>query len=251
MIKFFRHIRKSLLNEGKTSKYFKYAIGEIVLVVIGILIALQINNWNENNKNQKEVTFQLSKLRDNLISDKAQIEKLISMDSVHIENLVFCVKVLAAEKQVPIDEFKNSFQYMSYTITFSPIKGTFEGLVSSGKIELIRNQSLLENLFLYYNSDDYKNWDSSLKDYIRNVFMPHILNFDHMGNIEGLTQIDISKFSVPRKTINDYKNNLFLLNGLRTKILILEGQKRTYTELKSVIDPLIDSIENELNLVEN
>ena len=50
MIKFFRNIRKSLLNEGKTSKYLKYAIGEIVLVVIGILIALQINNWNEHRK---------------------------------------------------------------------------------------------------------------------------------------------------------------------------------------------------------
>ncbi len=56
MIKFFRNIRQSLLMENKTSKYFKYAIGEIVLVVIGILIALQINNWNESRKEkQKEI----------------------------------------------------------------------------------------------------------------------------------------------------------------------------------------------------
>ena len=50
MIKFFRHIRKDLMEKNKTGKYLKYAIGEIVLVVIGILIALQINNWNENRK---------------------------------------------------------------------------------------------------------------------------------------------------------------------------------------------------------
>ena len=50
MIKFFRKIRQNLLVENKTGKYLKYAIGEIVLVVIGILIALQINNWNENRK---------------------------------------------------------------------------------------------------------------------------------------------------------------------------------------------------------
>lgn len=50
MIKRFRNIRHTLLNEGKTSRYLKYAIGEIVLVVIGILIALQINNWNEDRK---------------------------------------------------------------------------------------------------------------------------------------------------------------------------------------------------------
>ena len=56
MIKFFRHIRQNLIMENKTSKYFKYAIGEIVLVVIGILIALQINMWNEGRKaRDKEV----------------------------------------------------------------------------------------------------------------------------------------------------------------------------------------------------
>ena len=53
MIKFFRHIRQQLLSEGKTANYFKYAIGEIVLVVIGILIALQINTWNEFRKERK------------------------------------------------------------------------------------------------------------------------------------------------------------------------------------------------------
>ena len=63
MIKFFRHIRQNLLNEGKTTKYFKYAIGEIVLVVIGILIALQINNWNESNKDIKQEQTYLKNLK--------------------------------------------------------------------------------------------------------------------------------------------------------------------------------------------
>lgn len=54
MIKFFRHIRRSLINQNQTGKYFKYALGEILLVVIGILIALHINNWNEHRKQVKE-----------------------------------------------------------------------------------------------------------------------------------------------------------------------------------------------------
>ena len=61
MIKFFRKIRQNLIMENKTSKYFKYAIGEIILVVIGILIALQINNWNENRKTKN---FEHKILRD-------------------------------------------------------------------------------------------------------------------------------------------------------------------------------------------
>ena len=52
MIKFFRNIRKTMLNKGKTSKYFKYALGEIILVMIGILLALQVNNWNEERRNR-------------------------------------------------------------------------------------------------------------------------------------------------------------------------------------------------------
>ena len=63
MIKFFRKIRQQLLIENKTGKYFKYAIGEIVLVVIGILIALQINNWNEARKQNLKQSIYLSGLK--------------------------------------------------------------------------------------------------------------------------------------------------------------------------------------------
>ena len=73
MIKFFRHIRQNLLSEGKTGTYFKYAIGEILLVVIGILIALQINNWNENRKTQKEIGEIYSQIVFELDNDIAEL----------------------------------------------------------------------------------------------------------------------------------------------------------------------------------
>ena len=66
MIKFFRKIRQKLLTEKKFSKYLIYAIGEIVLVVIGILIALQINNWNEDQKNKALEKNMLENLAENL-----------------------------------------------------------------------------------------------------------------------------------------------------------------------------------------
>jgi hypothetical protein len=67
MIKFFRKIRQNLLNQGKTTKYFKYAIGEIILVVIGILIALQINNWNTNKANEKQAYNQLLEVQKEIV----------------------------------------------------------------------------------------------------------------------------------------------------------------------------------------
>ena len=75
MIKLFRNIRKNLLAEGKTTKYFKYAIGEIILVVIGILIALQINNWNEQRKQNRNLRDVYSNLLLDIKSDSVSYSK--------------------------------------------------------------------------------------------------------------------------------------------------------------------------------
>jgi len=76
MIKFFRKIRQNLLSEGKTEKYLKYAIGEIILVVIGILVALQINTWNEEKKERLQEQKYLIEIKANLESDLLQIEDI-------------------------------------------------------------------------------------------------------------------------------------------------------------------------------
>ncbi|MEO6348693.1 MAG: DUF6090 family protein [Aquaticitalea sp.] len=210
--------------ENKTSKYFKYAIGEIILVVIGILIALSINTWNNDHQNKKESHFQLSKLKDNLNADKVQIKAAIATDNKYIQDLTYCVKVLSGETAASKDEFMEHFQVIYNTTAFNPTRGTFESLISSGKIELINNKSLLDDLFSYYNNNSYVAWDSSIKDYTRTIFAPYLLNFDHIPNNtnevdgQGFTKFDISKFSVACKTIDDYKKNLFVLNALRKKI---------------------------------
>ena len=223
MIKFFRHIRQRFVLENRFSKYFLYAIGEIILVVIGILIALSINTWNEKEKNEKEARFQLSKLKDNLKSDKVTIKEAIASDSISIENLIFCVDVLSNKINSSREQFIYHFQDIYNTNSFNPGRGAFDGLISSGKIELISDQELLDALFSYYNSDDHKSWDSVITDYSRNTIAPYLLRFDHIPNIRdekgtAFKKINTSDFSVPAKTINDYKDNLFIINALRFKI---------------------------------
>ena len=73
MIKFFRHIRKDLMVKNKTGKYLKYAIGEIILVVIGILIALSINNWNELRKNDANTVLMLKQLKEENLSNLTEL----------------------------------------------------------------------------------------------------------------------------------------------------------------------------------
>ena len=77
MIKFFRHIRRSLINQNQMGKYFKYAIGEILLVVIGILIALQINNWNENRKEKEALNAIYSTVVSDIESDLKTIPEVL------------------------------------------------------------------------------------------------------------------------------------------------------------------------------
>ena len=76
MIKFFRTIRQTMLSEGKTVKYLKYAVGEIVLVVIGILIALTINNWNDQKNNAKSEHIYYCRILEDFELDKQRIEEL-------------------------------------------------------------------------------------------------------------------------------------------------------------------------------
>lgn len=77
MIKFFRKIRQNLLSEGKTGKYLKYAIGEIILVVIGILIALGINNWNNESKDIKLNKEYLSRIHRDIVQDTINFRAII------------------------------------------------------------------------------------------------------------------------------------------------------------------------------
>ncbi len=105
MIKFFRHIRRSLIQENKMGKYFKYAIGEILLVVIGILIALQINNWNTDRIaiNQEKVLLQ--NVLENLETDAKSIRDMISVTDNILEvqqNLI-----LVSQSQLEADQVGN------------------------------------------------------------------------------------------------------------------------------------------------
>ena len=101
MIKFFRKIRYDLMNQNKTTKYFKYAIGEIILVVIGILIALQINNWNENRKAKTNEIVLVKQLLEDAKIDSIffndRIQSLKGQKRFYNELIQFCNKEISED----------------------------------------------------------------------------------------------------------------------------------------------------------
>lgn len=82
MISFLRKIRQKLFDSGNIKKYILYAFGEIILVVIGILIALSINNWNEGRKENKEQAYLLTHLQQEFINDSINLQNLIRLSAI-------------------------------------------------------------------------------------------------------------------------------------------------------------------------
>lgn len=148
MIKFFRKIRYNLMETGKTTKYFKYAIGEIVLVVIGILIALQINNWNEQRKENATEQALLKRLEKEFKSNRAQLLNKIELRNIVIESSRQLLEYYDKPENVTRDSI---FVYLS-TIqppTFDPIQND---LVSSGNIEILKDEAL-KQLLVNWSTD--------------------------------------------------------------------------------------------------
>jgi Family of unknown function (DUF6090) len=100
MIKFFRKIRQNLIMENKTSKYFKYAAGEIVLVVIGILIALQINNWNENRKINNQETVYLQDLKNDITFDIETLNARVANNNLMVHNIDTILTLISSKKNL-------------------------------------------------------------------------------------------------------------------------------------------------------
>ncbi|WP_350293375.1 DUF6090 family protein [uncultured Croceitalea sp.] len=157
MIKFFRKIRQNLLTEGKTTKYFKYAIGEIILVVIGILIALQINNWNENRNAKNKEKLLLKELNTEFKLNKIQFDSAQYYHNRAVKSAEYIISKFPIDiKTIDFDSLGLHSHYMRWYYTFNPSEGITNALSSSSSYDLISNNDLRKTLI---------SWSDVLKDY--------------------------------------------------------------------------------------
>ena len=153
MIKFFRHIRKSLLMENKTGKYLKYAIGEIILVVLGILIALNINSWNEARKKDIAEKEFIEGVKNDLRQDKQYIELVIKNINPKIKAYNFLNKELPElyEKDKNTLDSISQIYFVSQR-TFYQISGSFQAAISGNEINTYKNKEATRAIIKLYNS---------------------------------------------------------------------------------------------------
>ena len=151
MIKFFRKIRHDLLSKGKTGKYLKYAIGEIVLVVIGILIALSINNWNQNRLNIEtsnnfhlRISDELESISDRFDNDEKRAEKVVEYIGKTVE-ILKNGKLTESAKDTLNYTLQNFFQF----VRFDGGLKTLQEMENTGQLDLIYNKDLKKQTLEY------------------------------------------------------------------------------------------------------
>ncbi len=153
MIPFFRKIRKKMADDNRPMQYMRYAVGEIALVVIGILIALQINNWNEDRKQSISEKEFITSVKKDLKEDKDYINLVIEL----IEPRIQAYKVLNNDLPNLYNNDRKSldsiFQiYFNSQRTFYPISGSYQSAISGNQINTYRNKDLIQTIIKLYNS---------------------------------------------------------------------------------------------------
>ena len=241
MIKFFRRIRFDLMEKNKTGKYLKYAIGEIILVVLGILIALQINNWNESKKSDRVLKNYYSQILQELEKDTNYIHQRIKiLDSnilKHNNYLDNFQKQVSLEKLL-ISQGKHNFGVSNLNFN----KNTIETLQTTGDIKLIPIE--IRNKLL-----DLKNSQEDIIEAIsinNNLYASHLTSAINLGfeaNIFESANNKSSKLFTELGVQDNFPIIALILNG----IFALEAISQD--NLTKSLNPMLDDIDNLSKLI--
>lgn len=252
MIKFFRHIRKSLLMKNQTGRYFKYAIGEIVLVVIGILIALQINNWNTVNT-QRTKNIQLSERL--LIETKSNLNELgKEMDEFEnsISSILTMLHLMGEDYTQKDTELVDS---LLFNILSSPTyyfnNSVLNEALSTGQVASFDNDSLKNLIYSIPKViETVKFRESNIDHDLNNNLIPFLYNNISLRNVDSkfstwgrlgpsqLKKVDNRKILSNLYFENEIDNLYYIYNVLRNK---------SYKLMEQNLKTLLILLEKEIN----
>lgn len=251
MINFFRKARKNLADDdpsnartGNVLKYSRYAVGEILLVVVGILIAIQINSWQETRKNIRMETKTLELLKDEYEENLKQLDEKISFRVEMIEAAFKLISILDSNQNFHEISKDSIAVYIGKTIpfpTFNPSMGVTNDIINSGKLYIIRNSELrvflsawssnisqvseIEQVWLDYSTNKYipflidnYNYRNGMNELWKNLRLSLIM---HLGDdrIQGLEigksvkEVNLAKL-FQNENFEDHLSNLLAFNDL-------------------------------------
>ena len=251
MLKVFRRIRKKSIADRKISNYLLYAIGEIILVVIGILIALAIDNANEQSIKREKEQIYLIGLRDEFETSQTKLKELITFNKQSYEDSKKILVYMVDQENLPDEQELANLLYnaLAFDISFNPNNSLLMEMINSGSLKDIGNPRLRILL---------TNWISNIEDIAKQEMMlanDKILDMFRSEENSIKTLYDLTGVSdelgIPAssdRTSNrnllkskEFENNMlmFILTSIKTETL-------HYNPLMQSIDEILKTIDNEI-----
>jgi hypothetical protein len=242
MIPIFRKIRKKMADDNKPVKYLRYAIGEILLVVIGILIALSINNWNENRKEGINETKILKTLQDEFLQNRITIDSTLKLLNTTADALSFVLNNIQVETDINISP-KQLDSVLLATIAnpyWKRSEYTLKNLENSGKLSSLSNQDLKTRLYEY----SLVITDITDKDTDATIGFNYLLNYyKEKGSLRNLdswgTQITEGRTSLSYDHFKFFSDIVFE-NAIDDCLVYIRQRIERYLKAKIIIDQIIE-----------
>ncbi len=244
MTKIFKNIRRKLISENQSiirnTNYFKYAIGEIILVVIGILIALQVNNWKEEIKYKELEKNTLENIRADLDLQQEIINEQLQFEKIKIAETDTASMFLSSS--LPLEKLNSILENLSERRTFIANKTSYIGMDNNGEKKLIRNSKLKNAIVRYYQQLDYittvinNNNLFIIDSQFGSFFSNNSLNIRLTEN----GQFDENQKIAPEKRLQ-------LKNQLQVRKTVSENIHRLCHEQLEATEQLIQLIDKELH----
>jgi hypothetical protein len=230
------------MEKNKTGKYLKYAIGEIVLVVIGILIALSINNWNENRLKSKKEKIVLANIHKEFKENKMQLDTVLFWHRKVRYNCSKIIKLfpIKSKPEAEVLDSLSVYLYDSYGgYTFNPSQSSINALMSTSTFDIISDENL-RNLLVSWNDlvKDYQEEEQYARNYTWNQYDPFLSkhfdwNFnlkDSRNNFEVLQSLE---FEYKVKSQHDLLEQILTSSG---ELKILEETLGKIIELTKPVN---------------
>lgn len=245
MIKFFRKLRQKLINEGNLKRYLVYAIGEILLVVIGILIALQINNLNEQKKDKAKESQILLSLSEDFKSNIVNLKTSIDQYPDLIHRLQTTLSYIGKSEKQLSEGMKDTIRNTGYVFT-ELVDGTLNSILNSEKLELIQNEKLKRKLTAYPAIvSRFTKQEENLEEYVINVQRDKLRNFVSLTELlpDDNPQNKIIKATAKKSDYFGLLNDMYYQN-------ILTGLLLTNNRMSNIAIELMENTEEVLEILE-
>ncbi|MBU2929583.1 DUF6090 family protein [Winogradskyella psychrotolerans] len=241
------------MEKNKTGKYFKYAIGEIILVVIGILIALQINNWNDNRKEEKSELLILKTLQKDFTENKKIYSDIVDKQTFVINN---CKSLIECFERKDVQYKRDSIGKFIYYGAFNyyraePIVGSYEAMVGSGDLKILKSETLKSKLALFSAEINQGFEDETLSMNLLNTLHNE---FKSIGTLflDNRTRqfVGLNKVKEDSEQQNNIISNLYqnpnILHPLAMKTGVETNRLNLYLKMLDYSNEVLNLIESEL-----